>query len=105
MPYKDIEKQREYQRNWQRKKQTGAGAVQSAKNFLNPDPATARQLLAILTAALSDVVNAEADPIVKARAIAYLVNVGLRGVEISSLEERLTKLEESLNGYTTANTN
>jgi len=102
MPYADTEKQKAYQREWQRKKQTGA--VQSAKNFLNPDPATARQLLAILTAALNDVVATEADPIVKARAIAYLVNVGFRGVEISSLEERLTILEESIeNDFKAAN--
>lgn len=97
MPYADIEKQREYQRNWQRKKQTGA--VKAEKNFLNPNPATARQLLAILTAALNDVVVTEADPIIKARAIAYLVNVGFKGVEISSLEERLQALEEEINGH------
>ena len=97
MPYSDIERQREYQRNWQRKKQTGA--VKAVKNLLNPDPATAKQLLAILTAALDDVVNTEADPIIRGRAIAYLVNVGFKGVEISDLEERLQILEEEINGH------
>jgi hypothetical protein len=96
LPYADMEKQKEYQRNWQRKKQTNA--VKTEKNFLNPDPATARQLLAILTAALQDIVDTEADPIIRGRAIAYLVNVGLKGVEISSLEERLQALEEEING-------
>ena len=92
MPYADPEKQKEYQREWQRKKQTGT--VKTEKNFLNQDPATAKQLLAILTAALNDVVNCAADPIVRARAIAYLVNVGFKGVEISDLEARITRLEE-----------
>ncbi len=105
MPYKDKEKNKTYQREWQRKKQTSAAvqSVQSTKYFLNPDPATARQLLAILTAALDSVVTAEADPIIKARAIAYLVNVGFRGVEISSLEERLKMLEDNLNETKIAN--
>lgn len=101
MPYADIERQREYQRNWQRKKQTGA--VKAEKNFLNPDPATARQLLAILTAALNDVVVTDADPIIKARAIAYLVNVGFKGVEVADLEERLQKLEGEIVGFKNKN--
>ena len=93
MPYADPEKQAEYQREWNRKQRS---KVQPEKKIMNLNPATAKELLAILTSALNHIVEAKADPIVKGRAIAYLCNVGFKGVEISDLEERLLKLEEEL---------
>ena len=92
MPYADPERMKEYQRDYKRKKISDG--VNSEIKFSNPDPATAKDLLTILTAALNEIVTVDADPIIKGRAIAYLVNVGFKGVEISDLENRISLLEK-----------
>jgi hypothetical protein len=101
MPYADPERMKEYQRQYKRKQR--AGEVIPGKKFYNPEPATAKELLSILTAALNEIIALETDPIIKGRAVAYLVGVGFRGVEISDLEERLQILEEEINGHKVKN--
>ena len=101
MPYADPERMKEYQRQYKRKQKTGE--VIPGKKFSNPEPATAKELLSILTAALNEIIALETDPIIKGRAVAYLVGVGFRGIEISDLEERLTRLEGDLIGFKRAN--
>jgi len=96
MPYKDPEKQAEYQREWQRMKK--AGNNKTPGRTLNPeDIKTAKGLLDTLAAVISEVLATEADPLIRARCIGYLISIGLKCVETAELEERITKLEESAN--------
>jgi hypothetical protein len=74
MPFKSKEKQREYQRNWQRDRRAGVPSkrVQSSTE----DIRTAQGMLDVLTDILSQLMKAEADLFMKARTIAYVVSVG-----------------------------
>ena len=96
MSYKDKNKQAEYQREWQRMK--NAGTNKTPGRTLNPsDIKTAQGLLDTLADTISEVVAAEADPLIRARCIGYLISIGLKAVETADLESRITKLEESAN--------
>ncbi len=106
MPFKSKEKQREYQRNWQRDRRAGVPSkrVQSSTE----DIRTAQGMLDVLTELLSQLIKAEADLFLKARTIAYVVSVGLKACETAELERRLNVLEdkilrESNNGHRTQN--
>jgi hypothetical protein len=93
MPYKDKEKQKEYQRNWQRERRASSpGRVQSS----TADIKTAQAMLDVLLDILDQLLMAEADLFMKARTIAYVVSVGLKGVEIAELEKRLLILEDRI---------
>jgi hypothetical protein len=94
MPYKDAEKQREYQRQWQRDRRAGVPSrrVQSSTQ----DIRTAQGMLDVLTGILDQLVKAEADLFMKARTIAYVVSVGLKATEVAELEARLKVLEDRI---------
>jgi len=94
MPYKDPERQAEYQREWQREKRA-AQVKPSPGRTLNPEEIkTAQGLLNTLTETLAEIVGTEADPFIKARCIGYLISIGLKAVEIVELEARISALEE-----------
>jgi len=91
MPFKDKEKQREYQRSWQRDRRAGVPSkrVQSSTE----DIRTAQGMLDVLTELLSQLMKAEADLFMKARTIAYVVSVGLKTIEVAELERRINVIE------------
>ncbi len=92
-PYKDPEKQRQYQTEWQRMKRTGEDKTPG--RTLNPeDVKTAQGLLDVLADVIAEARQAEADPLVRARCIGYLVGIGLKTVETADLEARLQALEQ-----------
>ena len=92
MPYKDPEKQAEYQREWQRMKK--AGDSKTPGRTLNPaDIKTAQGMLDTLADVMAEVRATEADPLIRARCIGYLISIGLKCVETADLEARLQKLE------------
>ena len=94
MGYKNVERQREYQRNWQRDRRAGVPSkrVQSSTQ----DIRTAQGTLDVLTELLSQLMKADADLFMKARTIAYVVSVGLRACETAELERRLNVLEDRI---------
>ena len=94
MPFKNKERQREYQRNWQRDRRAGVPSrrVQSSTQ----DIRTAEGLLDALTGILAEVLEAEADLFMKARTAGFLISIGLKAVEIAELERRLTALEDRI---------
>ena len=93
MPYADPEKNRSYQREYQRRRR--AGIVKPSVNTLtDTDIITAQRIRDMIGEQMAIVRNAEADPFVKARCIAYLAAVALRAVETADLEQRITDLEK-----------
>ena len=100
MPYKDQEQQREYQREYQRLKR--AGLTKKGKTphkTLNPeDIRTAKGLLAALTDTIAEVDSAKGDVFIKARLKGYLISIGLKAVETADLEQRITELEQAVEG-------
>lgn len=94
MPFKDAEKQREYQRNWQRDKRAGVPSrrVQSSKEDIH----SAQGMLDALADILSQLMAADADLFQKARVVAYVVSVGLRACETAELERRIGALEDRI---------
>ena len=92
-PYKDADKQKEYQRNYQRERRSKVGY---SKNNLKLEWRldTAADLKAVLELIVSDVMNDEdLDLGVKGRVVASLLTVGVKLLEVGSIEERLSKLE------------
>jgi hypothetical protein len=102
MPYKDKNKQAEYQRDWQRMKK--AGIDKTPGRTLNPaDIKTAQGLLDTLADTISEVAAAETCPLTRARCLGYLISIGLKAVETADLEARLQRLEGDLIGFKKAN--
>ena len=96
MPYKDPEKQAQYQREWQRQKRA-AEVKHPPSRTLNPEEIkNARGLLDLLADTIAEVNEAEGDVFIKARLKGYLISIGLKLVETADLEARLTSLEEVL---------
>ena len=92
MPYKDPEKQAEYQREWRRMQRAGEGKTPG--QTVNPaDIKTAKGLLDTLADVIAEVRAHEADPLIRARCLGYLISIGLKCVETADLEARLQKLE------------
>ena len=93
MPYKDKEKQAEYQREWQRMKK--AGDNKTPGRTLNPEQVrTAQGLLELLSDVIAEVRGTEADPFIRARCIGYLAAITIKTIETAVLEQRITALEE-----------
>lgn len=98
MPYKDQERQKEYQRQWQREKRA-AEVKPSTNRTLNPDDIkNAQGLLELLADTITEVDQADGDIFIKARLKGYLISIGLKCVETAELEARLSSLEEVLKG-------
>jgi hypothetical protein len=100
MPYKDIGQQREYQREWQRRKRTGEVAGFKVLRISSPEEIrTANALLTVLTLLIKEVLESEqGDTFIRARTAGYLISIGLKAVEVADLEKRLTNLENKVLG-------
>ena len=90
MPFKNKERQRKYQRDLQRARRASEPGrrVQSSTE----DIRTAKDMLEILAAILSQLMAAKTDLFMEARTVAYVVSVGLKAAEVTELERRLVAL-------------
>ena len=95
MPFKNPEQKAEYQRDYMRMKRAGEGKATPGKTLDPSDIKTAQGLLDTLADTIGEVAAAEADPLMRARCLGYLIAIGLKAVETADLESRITKLEES----------
>lgn len=103
MPYKDPEKRRAYNREYQRMRRAGQPRGSRGIEVLHPSnlqqTETARDLLLILGYLIGEVLRSkQGDAFIKARTVAYVVSVALRAIETSDLEARLTNLENKVIG-------
>lgn len=96
MPYKDAEKRKDYQRQYQRQRR--AGITESKPSNLDPTfrLQTAQDVHTVLTETLFEVKQANADTLVKARCIGYLAGIILKAIEAGDIEERIKRLEAKL---------
>ena len=94
MAYKDADRQRQYQREYQRAKRSGSTAIKKPLNL--DEIATAKDLRILLSEIILEVKNSDTDLIIKARLLGYLISIGVRVIETSELESRITDLENSL---------
>jgi hypothetical protein len=98
MPYKDAEKQRDYQREYKRMQRAGSG--QTPGQTLIPLPfrlKTAQDVLALLEEQVNAVrEEPEAGTLEKARAVGYLASIALKAVEVADLSGRVEALEQVL---------
>ena len=96
MPIKDREKQRRANTAIQRRKRSGAGKKPSHP----PVAPIALQTAADVRACVGEQVNivraSGADVVIVARAVARLLDVCLRAIEVSDIEARLAALEERI---------
>lgn len=96
MGYKDADKQRTYQRDWARNKRSKVSTKERAVE-LQWRLETVDDLKAVLETIVSEIMSAdELDIGVKGRVIAQLLTVGCKLLEVSSIEERLEKLEAKI---------
>jgi hypothetical protein len=98
MPYKDPEKQRDYQREYKRMQR--AGSSQTPGQTLVPLPFRLKTAQDVLTL-IEEQVNAvreepEAGTLEKARAVGYLAGIALKAVEVADLSARLEAVEQVL---------
>jgi hypothetical protein len=103
LPYKDPEKRKEYQREYQRLLRAGEptrAVIKPMSKPLNPQEVrTAQGLLGVLASLIGEVLtNKEGDIFMRARTAGYLISIGLKAVEVADLESRLTNLENRVWG-------
>ena len=100
MPYKDPERQKEYQRQWQRARRAGNSEGFKVLRITSPEEIrTANALLTVLARLIKDVLETtEGDVFMRARTAGYLISIGLKAVEVADLEARLTVLENKIIG-------
>ncbi len=98
MSYKDPEKQRAYQREWQRQRRAGETVGFKVLRVSSPEEIrTANALLTVLTGLIKEVLETkEGDVFMRARTTGYLISIGLKAVEVADLEARLTNLENNI---------
>ena len=97
MPYANTEKNKQYQREYQRLKRAGkTGSVKENLAFNLDQAQTAKGLTKLLAETILEVKESNADTIIKARLLGYLIGIGLKCVETADLEQRLTNLENAL---------
>ena len=98
MPYRDPEKQRDYQREYKRMQR--AGSSQTPGQTLVPLPfrlKTARDVLALIEEQVNAVrEEPEAGTLEKARAVGYLAGIALKAVEVADMSARLEAVEQVL---------
>ena len=98
MPYRDPEKQRDYQREYKRMQR--AGSSQTPGQTLIPMSfrlKTAQDVLALIEEQVNAVrEEPEAGTLEKARAIGYLAGIALKAVEVADLSGRVEALEQVL---------
>ena len=100
MPYKDPEKQKEYQRQWQRSRRAGETVGFKVLRVSSPEQVrTAQGLLGVLGSLIGEVLTTEqGDIFMRARTAGYLISIGLKAVEVANLEARLARLENRILG-------
>ena len=100
MPYTDGEKQKEYQRQWQRQRRAGETVGFKVLRVSSPEQVkTARGLLGVLGNLIGEVLTTkQGDIFMRARTAGYLISIGLKAVEVADLEARLTNLENKVLG-------
>ena len=100
MPYKDPEKQKEYQRQWQRSRRAGDGTGFKVIRVSSPEEIrTANALLTVLSGLIKEVLETkEGDVFMRSRTAGYLISIGLKAVEVADLESRLANLENIIMG-------
>ena len=100
MPYKDSERQREYQREYGRLRRSGA--PQTPNQTLVPVAFRLRKAADVLALIEEQVtaVRAEADAttLEKARTVGYLAGIALRAIEAGDLAARVEAVEAVLKG-------
>ena len=92
-PYKDPEKQRQYQREWARKR---VSTKTNAEPSLEFKLGSIEDLRWIFEQIISEVLPAEMDLGIKGRVVAQLINAGCKLLEQSELEASMTAVEERL---------
>ena len=96
MPYKDPEKQKEYQREWQRMKKAGESGKPSIRTLNPEDVRTAQGIRDMLSEVLAEVQAWKGDTLQRARCIGYIAAIAIKAVETADLESRLAALEEDM---------
>ena len=98
MPFKDVSRRRQYMRDYQRLRRgsNSLAVIQSADPGITLPTESARGLLRVLSHCIEDILRSGAAPIIRGRAVAYVVSVALRAVETTELETRLTALENKI---------
>jgi hypothetical protein len=101
MPYADPDKARDYQREYRRTRRAGDGCTTPGTT---PIPAdfrlkTVADVIALLEEQAAAVrADRGADPLAKARCVAYLCGVALRAIEARDLAARVEAIETVLQG-------
>lgn len=103
MPFKDPEKRRSYNRDYQRLRRAGQPTGSRGVEVIRPSnpeqTETARGLLHVLGGLIGDILTTEqGDVFIRARTAGYLISIGLRAVEVADLEARLANLEDKVIG-------
>ena len=103
MPFKDKEKRRSYNRDYQRLRRagqpTGSRGVEVIRVSNLEQTETARGLLRVLGRLIGDVLTTEkGDIFMRSRTAGYLISIGLKAVEVADLESRITNLENKVLG-------
>ncbi len=103
MPIKDDDARRKYNREYARLRRaglTGSQRVKPSVALMQDEDLrleTVRDYLDVINRVIVDVRNDEySNTIQKARAVGFLINIALKALELSSIEERLSALEESV---------
>jgi hypothetical protein len=91
-PYKNRDKQRVYQRNWQRER-CGVSSSGSDEPTLEWRLETAQDLKAVLESVINELMPSDLDLGVKGQVIAQLLTVGCKLLEVGDIERRLDALE------------
>ena len=100
MGYRDSEKQKAYQREWQRRRRAGETGKFKVLRVSSPEEIrTAHALLGLLADLIKQVLETkEGDTLIRARTAGYLITIGLRAVEMADLESRIAALERHFGG-------
>jgi len=103
MPFKDKEKRRGYNRDYQRLRRagqpTGSRGVEVIRVSNLEQTETARGLLRVLGNLIGEVLETkQGDVFMRSRTAGYLISIGLKAVEVADLESRITNLENKVMG-------
>lgn len=96
MPYSDVDKRREYDRNYKRQQRAGLTASPTSNLEEPMRIKTAQDVLVLLEETLNEVRITKADTLIKARCIGFLASVTLKAVETAEIENRVQALEHVL---------
>ena len=103
MPFKDPEKRRSYNRDYQRLRRAGQPPGSRGVEVLRvsnlEQTRTAQGLLHILGGLIGEVLmTKQGDIFIRSRTAGYLISIGLNAVKVADLEGRLTNLETKVFG-------